>query len=368
MLDRLTTQREDANAAHSVAARASEPGVTCSPFQAEAWLAAYRGGFREFENHTLTLEIDAAWLELPLTIRRLGPFRVADVTGGKHASLHAARWRGEPDHATLIAGLRLEAQQLGLDAVLITDSPVRLDGVTNPLLALAHRPSPSYAAELAITHGAEEMLLALLDRDDRKKLRQKEKKLVEGFGPIRAGFAETEADRQAALASLAAWKALRFGAQGIADPFASDEAQRFLAAATAGNHPAIRLFTLHAGERLIAVMAGAVSAMRFSGMANANDPDPVILKSSPGDLLLAALVPHLAKAGFAYFDLGVGEARYKSRWCPEPLPMVDCALAVSRKGRLAVPLFFALRGAKRAIKQSPLAMRALQKLRALRSR
>lgn len=337
------------------------------PFQSPDWLAAFARGF-ECPVLPISLEQDGARCILPLTLARLGPFHVADIAGGKHASFHAPVLAGDIGAAALREGLLREARRLGLDALTITDSPVHLDGVANPLLALAHQPSPSFSAELAINEPPEALMLRLLDKDDRKKLRQKEKKLTESFGPLRSGFAQGEAEIATALDALQRWKAIRFGAQGIDDPFASEEAQRFLALATAGEAPPVRLFTLHAGERLIGVMAGAMNATRFSGMANANDPDSAILKSSPGDLLISALVQRLAAGGVRAFDLGVGEARYKSRWCPDVLPLMDCALPITAKGRIAVALFFALRRTKRVVKQSPALMRMVARLRALRAR
>jgi CelD/BcsL family acetyltransferase involved in cellulose biosynthesis len=365
-LDRALMQREDEHGIAAQASRAMATGGHALPFQSSAWLDAFAHGFN-VEIRMLTLRERDATCTLPLTISRLGPFRVADIAGAKHASFHAPIISGEISAGALRDGLLAEAKNLGLDALTITDSPQHIDGAPNPLLGLGHQPSPSFSAELSIKETPDALMLRLLDQNNRKKLRQKEKKLSESYGALRSEFASSDSEIAAALAALQHWKAIRFGAKGIDDPFASAEAQRFLEFATAGPVPSVRLFTLHAGERLIAVMAGAMNERRFSGMANAHDPDHAVMKSSPGDLLIASLVQRLAADGVRAFDLGVGEARYKSRWCPDVLPLVDCALPISAKGRIAVALFFALRRAKRVVKQNPMLMGLVARLRALRA-
>jgi CelD/BcsL family acetyltransferase involved in cellulose biosynthesis len=63
------------------------------------------------------------------------------------------------------------------------------------------------------------------------------------------------------------------------------------------------------------------------------------------------LVRRCCERGLATFDLGIGEARYKSLFCGDVEPLFDSFLPLTAKGRL---LGFALRlsaAAKRAVKQ-----------------
>jgi CelD/BcsL family acetyltransferase involved in cellulose biosynthesis len=351
---------------------AADPArLVALPFQSDGWLGAYRAAFADAARfETLEISSPHGRLLLPLAIARHGPFRVADIVGGKHASFHAPALDAgfTIDAQTLRAALVTEGKRLGIDAILLTDCPFSVDGVASPLAIFPNQPSPSFSRELALEADGEALLTRLLDRDDRKKLRQKEGKLAESFGQIRARFAETPDERASALMALHEWKSIRFGAKGINDPFASAEARQFLALGTAGEAPPIRLFTLHAGERLVALMAGAATASRFSGMANANDPDPAVMKSSPGDLLIRHLILRLAAEGIRHFDLGVGEARYKAKWCPDEVPLFDCALPITAKGWLAARAFLAGRRMKRMIKQSDAGMRLVERLRSLKAR
>lgn len=303
---------------------------------------------------------------VPVSLTRRGLFRLADIAGGKQASFHAAILEGDPaiSARALREGLILAGRAIGIDAFTFTDCPLSYDGRDNPLTILHRQASPSSGWKLTLDGEAEEILARLSDRDDRKKLRQKTNKLA-AFGAIRAGWAETTEARQAAFEALFRWKAARFGAAGIDDPFADDAIRAFLV--KSAETGAVRLFTLSAGNRLVAVLAGLAGKGCFSGMLNGHDADADIARTSPGEQLIVHLIRALSAENFRHFDLGTGEARYKAHYCPERLALVDCAVAVSAKGFLAARLFLAARGLKRIIKQSPKLMGWVARARRFRS-
>ena len=129
--------------------------------------------------------------------------------------------------------------------------------------------------------------------------------------------------------------------------------QAFLQNGSAGRQAPLRIFALSAGERLVAVMVCAIDRRACSGMVNAHDPDPEIAKTSPGEQLLMHLLRRLCAEGFRQFDLGIGEARYKAHFCPEPVALIDAALAITAKGHVAALVFLAMRRLKRRVKQDP---------------
>ena len=239
---------------------------------------------------------------------------------------------------------------------------MRWRGRDNPLAALLHQLAPSEAASLTLISDAETLLARLSDRDDRKKLRQKSAKLA-ALGELRTGWVTQEADIRSVLAQYFNWKAGQFVALGIADPFAAPEVRTFLETATLGETPAIRLYTLHAGERLLAVLGGALGTDGFSGMFTAYDPDAAVARYSPGEVLLVALIRTLCTEGATQFDLGVGEARYKAHYCPEAITLVDIAVPISVKGQVIASLWRVMRGLKRKLKQNDAAFDLLKKLR-----
>lgn len=334
-------------------ARLAAPGTRAlTPFQSADWLAAFlraTGGTEAFR--IVALESTSGAVLLPLEIRRLGPFRVADIAGGKQASFHGALLQGAPAFSArdLRRALAEAGRTLRLDAFTLTDAPENWRGERHPLSILPRRSSPSSGWCVTLDNDCAALLARLSDREDRKKQRYKANKLA-AFGPVKASWITDKAAREAALAKLFEWKAERFGAVGIDNPFAEPALEDFLRQASATS---LRVFGLSAGKRLVAVMVCASDGQACSGMVNAHDPDPEIAKTSPGEQLLLHLLPALCAEGFAQFDLGVGEARYKAHFCPEPVPLFDAAIAVSLQGHLAARLFLAMRGLKRRVKQDP---------------
>lgn len=304
-------------------------------------------------------------LLLPVSIGRRGPFRLADIAGGKQASYHAPI----PDEKLAIStkalrdGLAKAGRHLGIDAFTFTDCPLSYAGQDNPLTILGRQPSPSSGWALTLGGGADDILARLSDRDDRKKLRQKATKLA-AFGPVRAGWVQTPEARAAAFEALFRWKAERFGAAGIDDPFTGHGMREFLARAVESG--TLRIFMLSAGDRLVAVLAGVQAGGCFSGMLNGHESEAEIVRASPGEQLIVHLIRALSAEGVRQFDLGVGEARYKAHYCPERIALFDCAVAASIKGIIAARLFLLARAAKRVIKQSPRLMALVGRLRKLK--
>lgn len=354
------------HAGEAALARLARAQGAATPFQSAAWLAAW---FAEVEPvaNLLLIEVigPGGRLLLPLAKSRLAFAKLADLPGEKHASFHAPILEGaveawpQPD---LLATLAEAARAAGLDAVTLRDCPLTIAGRPHPLWQAGAPATPSLSAKLTIAGPAEAVLARVSSNEDRRKLRGKTRKLAQN-GPVIADWAQNPVEIQAAFAAFFGWKAARFSRMGIADPFADPAIQRFLQRAAASEPPSLRLFTLKAGDTLVAVMIGAVRDGQFSAMANANSLHEGIVKHSPGYLLVHALIARLAEDGFSHFDLGVGEAWYKSHYCPETLPLFDFALAATPKGRLAAALFLALRGVKRRLKQAPRAMALLAKAR-----
>lgn len=339
------------------------------PFQRAGWIAAHVAAHDDLTRFRLLIvEGPDARLLLPLRQERRLGIAIADFVGGKHASFRAPRLVGRADlwpKQALRRALAEAARGAGIDALTLRDCPFDIAGKPNPLAGLAIGPAPDAGARLTLSGGREAVRAAISGRDDQRKMRAKARKLA-ALGPLRFGWALTADEIGAALAALFAWKAARFSSRGIADPFAPLATRDFLARAAQAPMPAIMLFTLHAGDRLVAVMMGAVGDGQFSAMANANDLDATVLKSSPGYLLIDALIQVLINEGYQSFDLGVGEAGYKDHFCPERVSLFDCAVSASPAGHLAVSLFGAERKLKRAIKQSAGAMALVERARKLR--
>ncbi len=118
-------------------------------------------------------------------------------------------------------------------------------------------------------------------------------------------------------------------------------------------------------DRIISVLGGFEREGRFSGLVFSHDDFADVAPGSPGEWLVQGLIEDSFRRGLKEFDLGVGEARYKSSACEIVEPQFDTAFAVTLVGRAGAVAFRMARGLKRRIKQSPRllgAARALQRL------
>ena len=308
----------------------------------------------------------------PFGVVQQGRVRVVQFLGGRdsNSNLGLIRPGTSFDHADIVALLRATAHTARLkpDAFVLLNQPVRWEGITNPLALLAHQPSPSEGHSASLDPGTTDFVAARLSGEARKKLRRKRKKLAE-LGAVSHIVARTAHDVAAILDVFFAQKLERFRRKKISSDFEAPEARRFLTQACleglAAGTPAIELHALAAGERIVAVYAGTPHRRRFHAMVNSFDPTPEIARTSPGDLLLMSMMQMMCERGYDTFDLGIGEARYKSSWCDQTEPLVDTLYGVTLKGRAYVLSESVRLRAKRAIKQNKWLWDHAQKLRAL---
>ncbi|GEO99596.1 GNAT family N-acetyltransferase [Methylobacterium haplocladii] len=354
----------------------SAPAAVSTPYQRFDWVAAYVAGTHSAEALRIMVLRDAAGRPmalLPLQVSRVRGVSVARVIGAKHANYHmpvyASRQSAGLSAEELDASLVLAAREARIDAYAFDHQPRFWDGIANPLSARG-KPCASDAYGLMLGPDADATVKRAFSGDARKKLRGKERKLVEAHGTVEYRSATTPEDRSAILDAFYEQKRIRFAALGIANPYADEAIRRFIAEATTGSagRPAIELHALIAKEsgRIFATFGGAVNDNRFSGMWTSFDPDPAIGRFSPGDLLLHHLIGQQTGAGRRAFDLGVGEARYKASICDETIELVEVLLPVTLRGRLFTLAADAASRLKRHIKRSPRLWQAVARLRRLR--
>lgn len=348
--------------------RSFEATALVTPYQAYGWMrpfvetvgAAQGLSFR----YALLRDAEGALLALlPLVITRRSGARFAEIIGGKHSNYHMGLY--VPAFA---AGLdaALTARMLsevgaavgGLDAMIFVNQPTAWQGIANPPALLASGPSPSRVYKLALAKDGAATLKRSMSNHARKKLRNKRSRFAE-FGPSAVNRARTPDEIERVIAAFAAQKTERFREMGVPDPFAEPGIRDFLSrAAVNGEHrPAVELYSLDLAGACVATYVGAVQGSRFSGMATSFDMDSPTIRTSPGELLLAELIEAKGSEGFTLFDLGIGEARYKTTFCDDHDDLVDTFLPLTFRGRFLVATARAKRGLKRRIKASPLALK-----------
>ena len=216
---------------------------------------------------------------------------------------------------------------------------------------------------MALTRDPEAYLKRNLSRESRKKLRQKTARM-KALGPVEHRVARTAADVTAILDAFIEQRMARSAALGLkAGDLPGQRAFLEHASVAARDNPAVELHALFCGERILATFAGTTHGSRFCGMVMSFDSNPELLRTSPGEILLASLIQTKCEAGLATFDLGIGEARYKDTYCPDPEPLFDSLVGITAKGLLFAQVERLRLLAKRSVKQSAWAWKLVQALR-----
>jgi len=353
-----------------------EARAAATPYQgyafAKAWLATIAPA--QAMAPMIVLARDAAGQPsalLPFVRVKRGPLWLAQFIGGKDANFNMGLFRPEfsPDQSALLGLLQAAARRPGgrIDAFRLTNQPLAWQGRANPLTALPGQPSPSFGHKSALVGDFPLWLAQHYSRDAQKKLRKKTQKLAE-LGALTHVVASDEAGARRILAAYAIQREARARTLGL--PFEGEETAHFLTqAATEGLALGVQALELHAlvsGERIVATFGGLAGAKRLCGMFISFDMDPDIARCSPGELLINEIVRSLYARGFAVFDLGVGEARYKDACCEADELLFDCYVATSAAGRVFAVATLLKQRLKRRIKQSPSAFALVKRLRRLR--
>ena len=360
---------------------ALEADALVTPYQAYDWVRP----FVETIGHAEGMEFRFVRVEdgrgdllalFPLVItRRLGT-RFAEFIGGKHANYHMALYRPDFAGALDATAVRLLLQEIGtaiggIDALFLINQPTEWQGVANPPAILAAGQSPSRAYKLALEAGdGEGTLRRSMSKHARKKMTTKRNRFAE-YGPSELVQARSEAEIARVLDAFLAQKAARFAQMGVPDPFAAPAIRSFLrqgAIGQPGRPPVIELYSLDLAGRSVATHVGAVQGKRFSGMATSFDLLSETARTSPGEILLVELIKRKCQAGLTMFDLGVGEARYKTTICDDSDELVDTFFPLTAKGRAYAQYSQAKRALKRRIKASPVALKAAQRILGLLKR
>jgi CelD/BcsL family acetyltransferase involved in cellulose biosynthesis len=282
-----------------------------------------------------------------------GPLRVVQFLGGKHANFNFALWRR--DLAAMIGPI---------DLFTLLRQPMHWENVANPFALLPHQQSADECMRLTLPGSGAQLLEEQLSSAMRGRLRTKERKLqkLAGYRHFRAA-AE---DVNRLLDAFFPLKSAHMAAQGIADVFAQPGVEQFvreLCHRGVGTNPAlIEIHALEGGGEVLAIFAAITDGRRFSLMFNTYTRSD-FSRQSPGLILLVHVVSQCADRHLQTFDLGVGEAGYKSLFCKEPEPLFDSFLPLTSAGRLAAVLSRSGYGLKGLIKRTPVLWDTLQAMR-----
>ncbi len=201
-------------------------------------------------------------------------------------------------------------------------------------------------------------------------MRKKERALA-SYGAVSFMQAREPDDMRRLLDVFFKQKSARMRVLGISDAFAPPSVRRFIEAAAterlAGGDPLIEIYALSVGDIVVAIYGGIVGGGRFCAMFNSIIQDRYAAES-PGEQLLVRLVQHCCERGLDCFDLGIGEANYKTLFCNDVEPLFDSHLPLSAGGHLLGAALATAGAAKRSIKGHAALWSLVRATRRLRAR
>ena len=337
-----------------------------SPYQRFDWVSLWHRHVSQHRGTSpfLVTGFDALGEPLflwPLARDRLGPVSVAFYFGDKHATINMALWRcdfaaglGVSDLRTILN--RVAQEKAGVDLLMLFNQPASWNGIDNPFALLPHARAGEDNFCLSMNGPGQDILATQLSGSMRSRLRNKERKLerLAGYRYVRA---TTPAEVDRFLDSFFRQKAAKLRAIGVPNVFAEPGIEAFLRASChCGLESGSQLVELHALEgdgELLALFSGLHDGRRFTSNFNSHTLSEHS-RFSPGLILLQHLIAGCADRGFERFDIGPGEAGYKSFFCREFEPIFDSILPLSARGKMAVLPMRAARWIKTEIKRNPL--------------
>ncbi|MBS0248858.1 MAG: GNAT family N-acetyltransferase [Proteobacteria bacterium] len=311
-------------------------------------------------------------LLLPFGRRRgAAGLKVVEFLGGKHANFNMGLWRADflgavtaQDLAAVIDKMRGQA-----DVVTLGNQPLAFAGRENPLALLPHQASPSFGFAGPLSRDFEALLNERTSPVGRRKMRKKERTLA-GFGNVSFARASNDADIRRVAEDFFTQKSARMRAIGLPDVFAAQDVRDFVTAgaltATADGSRLIELYTLSVDNTIVATMGGVCANGRFSAMFSSIIHGRYGTES-PGEQLLVRVVRDCCERDLHTFDLGVGEANYKSLFC-DAEPMFDSYWPLSTKGQAFAAARRGLAALKRAVKQNPILWKLIVTARRAKAR
>jgi CelD/BcsL family acetyltransferase involved in cellulose biosynthesis len=302
-----------------------------------------------------------------LTINRKSRIHVASYAGGRDSNINMPLARGDIllDRSAIQRMLYEGARAASVDAFSFLNQPSEWRGAAHPLTQLPTQPSPSLLHGTSLP-ASSEAIVASMSGDSKKRMRWRMRKL-EDVGPISFMHSRSHDEIVAVIEAFRRQKKVRIDAMGVSAGFDIDLVAAFMEEAALSQEPGIELYALKAGEQIVAMYGGVSHAGAFHAMVNSFDTDPEISRTSPGELVTIHLLQALCNQGLKEFDLGVGEAAYKDKWCDRHEALVDSFIGVTAKGKAYALAQSTKQSLKRNIKQSewlwPLAKKIRARLR-----
>ncbi|MCC2111180.1 MAG: GNAT family N-acetyltransferase [Hyphomicrobiales bacterium] len=309
----------------------------------------------------------------PMGISTRGPLRVAVWLGGRYTNynlgLYDAAAMQRLTRADIDMVLAEAAEVVGrIDALALINQPEGWGERMNPFLTLPHQPSPSFAYSLTLDTDFEEILARRRHARARKKMRWQNRKLAE-FGGYESEQIADAAEAHRVLDIFFEQKNARFAQLGIPNSLDEPGARAFfhdlIDRRAKTGIPLLDLAVLRVAGKIRAIYGGGSANGRYSCYFNSIRMDEMV-RFSPGELLQNDVIKTCCATGLDSFDLGIGEAQYKTAMCENTDVLFDSFHPLTRLGRAYCAIEAPAHRLKRSVKQNKRTWEAVKKLRRIR--
>lgn len=312
----------------------------CGPAQGDLWVSNWIVECPSDSIIAMLYAADRPVLALPIEIVRRGPFRVAQLVGGRHANGNFPAVSSSWETENQIQSLRLLLDSISkhrpdIDLISLSRLLPELDNKPNPFLVFPSFASPNVALAVDLAGGFDELLQRPNGVHKLKKHRSQARK-IGNFGTYSRLEAKTPEDIVAFLDAFFAMKDARFRKMGIANVFFAPEIRSFFhqvfSDALKQPLPPFVLHGLEVGGKLRAVTGSSRCGDRlvceFGSIA-----DDELMHISPGGFLFFDNIREACEQGFGIYDFSVGDEPYKRSWCDLEIQHRDVILPLTMKGR-----------------------------------
>jgi len=354
--------------------RAAQETCAAYGFQSYDWLATWQHelGVRqgwEVQLVELSDSEDRTVMLLPLGRQRRRGIRILSLLGGEITDYHAPLLHPEFDVSSFAALWPVIIRLVGgVDIFRVRRMPQHIEGVANPLVALAgmQHTEQAHAAALTPTYAEfQKSRSAKMFADTRRQLRR-----LNELGSVQL-LIDAPADKRAEVtAGMAQQKARRWHETGSRDLFAEpgylDFYQQLAQPGRGLSGGAIVVSALYVDSHLVATHWGMRYGKRFYWLMPGYQ-DGEWGRYSVGRILLDAVVQHCIDQGLAVFDLTVGDEAYKMQWADHMLPLYAGQQGHSLRGKLVVALSNAYQAVRTRARNNQRLRSLVRRLRGQRS-
>ncbi len=252
----------------------------------------------------------------------------------------------------------------------LKNQPAELSGFPNPILAIPSQAGPNPLFPIDLTKGFD----FVLDQGNgkrKRKLFRRQCRVADHLGGWELSIPDTQEEISFTIDEFFRLKTSRFTTLGVNDVFSSQEAKDLLTRLALqpekdGIQP-LRLFVLKVAGTMRAMYGTCTTKKRCYSFINAVEYDE-FSEESPGEMVLYLMIEHLVNSGFEYFDIGIGQERYKHSWCKEPSTLQETVYPMGMAAKPIALYIKLLTAMKERIKANPAMWGKIKQFRRIRSR